>query len=108
MQNDETTLSNIVSPHWGVFDADLMDLSNIEYEYVNYKELNVSNLVGKDRYDVETRDRDSYILPHDGYLEVEYKIIQADGVTALPATDKIALQNCALSLFKDAEYMIED
>ena len=108
MQSDETTNSNIVSPHWGVFDADMMDLSNVEYEYINYKELNVTNLAGKDRYDIETRDKDSYILPNDGYLEVEYKIVTDAAGTAIPLTDKVAVQNCAMSLFKDAEYMIED
>src|SRR5688572_5731146 len=105
--SDSTTITNLVSPYFEVFSSDIMDLSTVEYEYVNYKENNVSNISGLQRYDIETRDNDSYILPCDGYLDVEYRLMQSDGATNILAKDKIALQNNALSLFKDAEYMIE-
>lgn len=103
---DHSTIK-VDSPHWGVFEPDMIDESNEEVELIQYKELNVTNTVGLTRYELETRDKEAYLLPHDGYLECEYKIVQANG-TPIPATDKIALQNCCLSLFKDAQYMIEN
>jgi len=106
VMSDQSTIK-VDSPHWGIFEPDMIDVSNEEYEWIQYKELNVTNTVGLTRYELETRDKEAYILPHDGYLEIETKIVQADG-TAIPATDKIAFQNCLLSLMKDADYYIED
>jgi hypothetical protein len=103
-----STDASLIANHWSLFSRDEIDTSTVEYEWTEYKELNTSSVVGLTKYEIETRDKDAFILPHEGYLEVRYKIVKADGVTAIPAHERVALQNNALSLFKNCELMIED
>ena len=99
----------ITNPVWQIFTPEQIDLSTVEKEWVEYREINVTNLESLTKLEIETRDKDSFILPHEGYLEARFKITQNDAVlTAIPATDKVALQNNALSMFKNIEYLIED
>lgn len=103
-----STDPSLIANHWSLFNSDEIDTSTVEYEWTEYKEINTSSVVGLTKYEIETRDKDAFILPHEGYLEVRYKITKADGVTAIPAHERVALQNNALSLFKNCELMIED
>lgn len=99
----------VTNPVWGIFEPEHMDMSTVEKEMTEYREMNVTNTDTLTKYEIETRDRDSFILPHEGQLEVRFNITQTDNAnTAIPATDVIALQNNALSLFKNIEYQIED
>lgn len=102
-----STDASLIANHWSLFSRDEIDTSTVEYEWTEYKELNTSSVVGLTKYEIETRDKDAFILPHEGYLEARYKIVKDDG-TAIPEADRIALQNNALSLFKNCELMIED
>lgn len=104
----EKKAESIMSNHWDIFQPSAMDLSTIEQEMTEYREINVTNTKGLTKYEIETKDRDAFLLPHEGYLEVRYKVNADDAGTAIPATDKVALQNNALSLFKNIEYLIED
>lgn len=100
---------NVISPSWDIFSPEAMDLSTVEREYVEYREQNVTNTKTLTKYEIETRDKDAFIEPHMGFLEVKYRLtIDQPGVTQIPLSDKIALQNHGLSLFKNAEYLIED
>lgn len=105
--NDTTTNDKVIAPFFEIFQPDIIDNSCEEFEYIEYKDQNISTVVSQNRYDIETRDKDSLIYPHSGFLEVQYSITQSDG-TIIPPTDIVSLQNCVLSLFSDAEYLIED
>lgn len=98
----------VTHPQWDIFQPDEVDLSTTEKEWVEYREINVITSNTNTRLEIETRDKDAFILPHEGYLEVRFKIAQDVAGTAIPGTDMIALQNNALSLFKDVSYYIED
>lgn len=102
------TVTDIVNPQWEIFEPDQMDLSTVEYEMVEYKDLNVQITDTNTRYEIETRDRDAFLKVHDGYLNVQCIGKQTDGTTALAATDVIAMQNGGQSLFKDCMYLLED
>lgn len=104
-----STDGNVMNPAWDIFSPEAMDLSTVEREYVEYREQNVTNTKGLTKYEIETRDKDSFIEPHMGFLEVKYRLTTDQaGTTAIPLSDKIALQNHGLSLFKNCEYLIED
>jgi hypothetical protein len=100
--------SNIMNPNWDIFSETDMDMSTVEKEWVQYQEQNVTGTTTMSKYELETRDRDAFLLLHEGYLEVKARVTLADGVTALSTNNKVALQNCALSMFQSAEYLIED
>jgi hypothetical protein len=106
MSEGDTT-EFLTSNHWQLFSPDEIDLSTIEKEYTEYRDINVNVATTQNRYEIEARDKDAFILPHDGYLEVRYHVTNADG-TALAATENTTFQNNALSLFKNIEYLIED
>ena len=105
------TSEPVINPVWEIFEPELIDNSVVEKEWVEYREINVTNVSGLTKYEIETRDKDSFILPHEGYLEVRYYVSQnAAGGQAnnIPVTDVVGLQNNSLSLFKNIEYLIED
>jgi len=102
------TVTDIVNPQWEIFEPDQMDLSTVEYEMVEYKDLNVQITDTNTRYEIETRDRDAFLKVHDGYLNVQCIGKQTNGTTALAVTDVIAMQNGGQSLFKDCMYLLED
>ena len=88
-----------------------MDLSTAEKEMTEYREINVTNTATLTKYELETRDKDAFLLPHEGYLEVRFNVATAvnNGVpTYLAAQEDTTLQNNALTLFKNIEYLIED
>lgn len=104
----ETMSNKVTNPCWDIFSPDMVDLSTVEYNMVEYRELNVTNSSGLPSLEIETRDRDAFILPNEGALELRIRLATDDNGTALPATDKVALQNCAMSVFSDARLFIED
>lgn len=99
----------ITAPYWGLFESDQMDLSTTEKEYTEYRELNVTNTTGLTKYEIETKDKDAFLLMHEGLLEVRYQIMQnTNPPTILTAAEDTCLQNNALSLFKNSELLCED
>ena len=106
---ESSSQSSITNPVWDIFAPDHSDMSTVEREWIEYREMNVSNTETQTRLEIETRDKDAFLLPHEGYLEVRYKITDsANPPVVVPATDVIALQNNILSLFSNIEYNIED
>ena len=98
----------ITKPVWQIFTPEQIDLSTVEKEWVEYREINVTNLESLTKLEIETRDKDSFILPHEGYLEVRFKITQDAAGTVLAGPENVTIQNNALSLFRNIEYLIED
>jgi hypothetical protein len=98
----------LMNPSWDIFTPELLDLSTVEREYVEFREQNVVNSSTLTNYIIETKDKDSFIEPHMGYLEVKYRFTSDIAGAPIPRNDKIALQNHGLSLFQNCEYMIED
>lgn len=99
----------LTSPQWQLFTRDQMDLSTVEKEFVEYRESNVTGASALSRFQLETRDKDAFLLPSEGYIEVRYQMSSTEGTfTALPASEEIALQNSAVSLFKKTEFALED
>lgn len=109
--NDEIPMKaeehNIVNPYWSILDPELIDDSTTQYDYVNYKEQNVATSATQTSYTLETKDIATYLYPHAGKLQFSYKIVDTTG-NPIPITDKVAVQNNILSLFKDITYYIED
>lgn len=97
----------VMNPIWDVMSPDTIDLSTIEKEFTEYREINVSNTSTLTKLEIETKDRDAFLLPNEGYLELRYKVTQTNG-TALAAPENTTIQNNVLSLFKNIEYLIED
>lgn len=81
----------------------LTDYSTVKFEEDRYT-TQVIDVSGVDNPQIQTRfvSAESFVLPSEAYLEVEYKIMRTDGVTPFLATDNIALIN-GWSLFKTAE-----
>ena len=103
------SVENITNPVWQIFEPEQIDLSITEYEEVEYREVNVGQVSGLTKFEMETRDKDRFIRPSDGYIDVRYKITtDAAGINNIPATDIIGLQNNLLSLIKNSAYYIED
>jgi len=98
----------INAPYWGLFEKDQMDLSTVEYEYSEYREINVTSAKSLSKYEIETRDKDQFLLLHDGYMECRYLVASDATGTAITTQEDTCLQNNALSLFKNAELMCED
>jgi hypothetical protein len=100
----------LTAPHWQLFTKDQVDLSTVEKEFVEYRETNVSGASTLPRFQLETRDKDAFLLPSEGYVEVRYRMSStaAPTFTALAASEEIAIQNSAISLFKKTEFSLED
>lgn len=99
------TLSDVVAPHWHIFDAPMIDRSTTEYEYVEYqqRDANQMNLPDGGQYTIETRDMDAYLLPHKAVLEVRGRLVVA-ATNADYAAQEITLTNGGWSLFRSATY----
>lgn len=99
----------VTAPEWDTSRPDVIDLSTIEHEFVEYRDVNVNIATTQTKYEIETRDKDAFLLPHAGYLDVRYHI-HAVGAPQTPvaAGTPVTIQNHALSLFKYADYFIED
>src|SRR4051794_9104085 len=91
----------ITSHQWDLFAPDEIDLSTTEKEWVEYRDVNVQISSTLSKYEIEMRDKDAFVKPHEGYLEVRYHVVQSDGSTALAAPENTTFQNNALSLFKN-------
>lgn len=73
-----------------------------------YREVNVTSAKTLTKYEIETKDKDQFLLLHEGYIEARYYIWSDAAGTALTAQEDTCLQNNAISLFKNAELMCED
>ncbi|HRP37087.1 MAG TPA: hypothetical protein PLS50_04715, partial [Candidatus Dojkabacteria bacterium] len=65
-----TEVQDVTNPMWNIFEPELVDNSTVDYNMVEYRELNVVNSAGLPTLQLETRDRDAFILPHEGALEL--------------------------------------
>jgi hypothetical protein len=103
------SVNEVTSPEWEFDRPDDIDLSTVEKEFIEYRDVNVNIATTQTKYEIETRDKDAYLLPHEGYVDVRYHI-HAVGTpaAALPAGTSVTIQNNVLSLFKYADYFIED
>src|SRR5258705_10128477 len=99
-------MTEISSPYCNIFDAALIDNSTESYEYIEYRENNVTvkDLV---RYELSSSDLNTWLLPHQSYLHVKGKILKEDG-TAITANDIVTIENNGFNLFKNARYEIGD
>jgi hypothetical protein len=100
----ETT--KVISPHWNVFSSPIEDDSTTEFEYTEYRETNI-NVQTLDKYEFYTRDLDQWLLPHKSYLLVKGKLLKEDG-TNFGENDDVALVNNGFSIFRRANYFIND
>ena len=99
------TASDIVAPHWQIFEPPMIDRSTTEYEYVEYQQRDANQMNKPDggRYTIETRDMDAYLLPHKAVLEVRGRLVVA-ATDADYAAQEITLTNGGWSLFRSASY----
>jgi hypothetical protein len=100
----ETT--KVESAHWNIFTAPVEDDSTTEFEYTEYRESNI-NVQSLDKYEFFTRDLDAWLLPHKSYLIVKGKLLKEDG-TNFTEAENVALVNNGFSIFRRANYFIND
>ncbi len=91
---------------YNIFDPPLVDESTQEYEYFEHKEKNV---VVKDltKYEIATRNFESWIHPHNSFLHVKGRILKSDG-SNITDTDLVTITNNGFNLFDRAKYFVED
>ena len=99
-------MTEISSPYYNLFDAALIDNSTESYEYIEYRENNVT-VKDLDSYQLSSSDLNTWLLPHQSYLHVKGKILKEDG-TAITANDIVTIENNGFNLFKNARYEIGD
>ena len=98
--------SKVESPHWNIFSAPVEDDSTTEFEFTEYRESNI-NVQTLDKYEFFTRDLDAWLLPHKSYLLVKGKLLKENGDNFAEA-DNVALVNNGFSIFRRANYFIND
>lgn len=99
-------MTDIVNPVWSIYDATPEDNSINEYEYVEYRDVDVQ-VQNKDNFMIDTKDKDLYLLMSKAYLEVRFKLAKADG-TPIATANTIAAVNDGYNLFRRAVLLMED
>ena len=98
--------AKVEAPHWNIFSAPVEDDSTTELEYTEYREANI-NVQTLDKYEFYTRDLDQWLLPHKSYILIKGKLVKEDG-TSFSESDDIALVNNGFSVFRRANYFVND
>jgi len=98
--------AKVEAPHWDIFSAPVEDDSTTELEYTEYREANI-NVQTLDKYEFYTRDLDQWLLPHKSYILIKGKLVKEDG-TSFSESDDIALVNNGFSVFRRANYFVND
>jgi hypothetical protein len=94
------------NPVWDIFEPTPEDNSISEYEWREYRDIDV-NVNNKIDYKIDVKDKDLYLLMDKAMLEVRFKLVKSDG-SNFTANKGVALANSAFSLFEKAYYYIED
>lgn len=100
------SVTNIESEFWDIFKTPFVDNSTEQDEYVEYKETNV-NVSDLTKYEFFNKDMDAFLCPAKSFIEVKGKVLKDDN-SAYPANTNIALTNNGFSIFKRADYLIND
>ena len=98
-------MTEVISPYFE-FEPNQIDSSTTKFEYIEYAPRD-DNMNKKDLI-IETKDEDIYLLPHKAMLEIRGRMQKYADNTNYAANDIISLVNNALSLFKSAEYQINN
>src|ERR1700738_1803786 len=98
--------TKIESPYWKIFEPAVEDNSTEKREYVEIKETNV-NVSDLTNYEFFSKDLDAFHLPSESFIRVKGKILKDDN-THFPADANIARVNNGFSIFKRADYLIND
>src|SRR3990167_28373 len=98
--------AKVEAPHWNIFSAPVEDDSTTELEYTEYREANI-NVQTLDKYEFYTRDLDQWLLPHKSYILIKGKLVKEDG-TSFSESDDTALVNKGFSIFRRANYFVND
>ncbi len=96
----------VESEFWDIFKTPAVDNSTEQDEYIEYKETNV-NVTDLSKYEFFSKDMDAFLCPSKSFIEVKGKIVKDDN-TAFAAGANIALVNNGFSIFKHADYLVND
>ena len=96
------------NPVLDLFSEPLEDLSIDSVEYHPYQPNDVGvPATNKSRFEITHKDQDSFILYSRSYLQINCKIVKADG-TDIAGGDAVALQNNGWSIFERAQLLIDN
>ena len=102
----------VTNPSLEVFEKPVIDRSIVEYEYAEYEQLQgVINKKEGDKYTIETKDADQFLLPHKALLHFRGKIQNYNDPSSLSdytAGFKLTLVNNAWAQFTSLQYQINN
>jgi len=100
-------MTQVTSPYLQIKEANLIDNSITEFEYVEYLPRDSNNMNKFGLQIFETRDDDVFLLPHKAYLEIRGKL-QTTANANYHDDDVISLVNNGWSLFQTAQYQLNN
>ncbi|DAC81746.1 TPA_asm: hexon [Trichoplax MELD virus] len=98
-------MSELVSQYLRIDEPNHADNSIVEFEYIEYLPRDTD--MDKGSYLIETRDEDVYLLPHKAVIEIRGNLTKDSG-SLYNADDAVTLVNNGLSLFRSAQYQINN